>query len=365
MTADALRRAGRRVLTATVLLILLNASPGCGIGYVASSGTYQMELLNARVPLDEARQTGGLDAQELEALELVEDVKRFGVGIGLAGTHNFETVALDWDRTIYNVSACDPVSFEQKTWWFPIVGTVPYLGYFTRDDAIRAARPLREEGWDVFVRTAGAYSTLGWFEDPLLRPMLKWDAYWLINVVLHETTHATVWVNGGVRFNESFAAFVGDVAAFRYIAARHGEDSEAWAKARAIVEDDDRWRRLLLDLYNELDAVYNDPELDVHDKVRRKLDLLSTLPRRILRAHFHNATPFLHAALDGKWNNARIAQFKDYNTARDHFAALLDAQDGDLLAFVQAVQQLAEDADDPFVALEAAATALPTEASAP
>ena len=88
------------------------------------------------------------------------------------------------------------------------MGRVPYLGFFRRKDAEPWIRRLENQGYETYIRTAGAYSTLGWFEDPVLPGMLKWSDYRLADTVLHELAHATVWIKGSVKFNESFASFV-------------------------------------------------------------------------------------------------------------------------------------------------------------
>ena len=130
---------------------------------------------------------------ELQRLDLVEQT-----GFGQLGAR------LGWDHTIYNVTGSAPLAFEPVVFWFPVVGSFPYLGFFDRDQARAHASGLRRQGKDVWVRTAGAYSTLGWFEDPILPHMLDWDEYSLAGTLLHELAHATLWVPGSVQFNESF-----------------------------------------------------------------------------------------------------------------------------------------------------------------
>lgn len=336
-------------------LLLLLALPACGLPYVLEGGYHQAALLAARVPLDEARASGDLAPHQLQAIDRVEDVKAWGIQHGLANTGSYSSVALGWDRTVYNVSAARPLAFEQRTWWFPITGAVPYLGFFSLQDALDQAQDLRDDGWEVWIRTVGAWSTLGWFDDPLLPHMLDWDLVRLTNTVLHEMTHATVWVEGGVRFNESFASFVGDVAAMRYLHDRFGPTSPEVLHAQHLNEDDQRWIDLLARLYDDLQRSYDDPDLTPDARLASKRDLLASLPRRVLLAGFHDPTPYLFAAVEGPWNNARLAQFKDYNADTPAFQALLDQHDGDLLAFIHAVQRLTEDADDPFQALRQAA----------
>src|SRR6185312_14274837 len=115
--------------------------------------------------------------------------------------------------------------FRSKTWWFPIVGRVPYLGWFDRDDAHDFADELHREGWDSDVGAADAYSTLGWFDDPVLSTMIAGGdeaVGELVNVILHESVHATLYVDGQTRFNESLAEFVAGKLTTVYLGAHYG-----------------------------------------------------------------------------------------------------------------------------------------------
>jgi predicted aminopeptidase len=325
------------------------------MGYVVRSAYFQAELLGSRRPVDKVRRKGSLSSEQLAKLDLIADVKAYGGEIGLESTDNYETIARDWDRTIWNLSACQPLSLQPRTWTFPIVGRVPYLGFFRRKDADGWRSRLEKDGYETYLRTAGAYSTLGWFRDPILMGMLKWPDTRLAETVLHELAHATLWIKGSVKFNESFASFFGDVAALRYLSARHGPDSEPVKRTLRDAEDLDRWRALLRALYKDLNALYADPDLSDAEKLTRKKTLFDGLEARVEAAGMNNPERFKRAATRGTWNNARMMQYRTYNHNRDRFQALLDAENGDLLRFIKRIGVITRGADDPFAALEAAA----------
>lgn len=340
------------------LLLALGLStlvPGCKVGYVVKSGWFQAELLASRVPVEEVRQEPELTAEQAAALDLVADVKSFGAEIGLSATDNYETVAWGWQRKIWNVSACEPLAFEPRTWWFPVVGRVPYLGFFREEDARRQAGRLEDKGLDVYVRTAGAYSTLGWFKDPILMNMLGWSTFGLADTVLHELAHATVWIPGSVGFNESFASFVGEEAAFRYLDDRYGAESEVALGARRRFEDTAVWRVLQHELYADLAALYGDDTLEEAEKLSRKQAIFDSLHDRVDAAGFHDPPRFHRAVDNNTWNNARLIQFKTYNNKRPVFEALLARHEGDLLAFMHDVDRIVRDNRKvaPFEALRA------------
>lgn len=321
---------------------------GC---YVLSSGYYQAELMSMRVPNEQILAQGVASAGQEQRLRLVVEIKAYGKEMGFSSTHNYDTTAWSWDRAIYNVSACDPVSFTSKTWSFPIVGTVPYLGYFRPEDAERQKQQLLSEGLDVWVRTAGAYSTLGWFRDPLLPGMFLWDEPGLAETIFHELAHATLWVPGSVNFNESFASFLGEVAADQYLADRYGPQSEIRTDYQTLNEDYRIYQDVLHTLYKDLDTLYQTPEIRTPDKLTQKEALFLTLPSRVEASNITHKDRFVAAARRGPWNNARLAQYRTYNTSHDQFARLLTKQNNNLSSFIDAIRAITKNQDDPFAAL--------------
>ena len=345
-----------RVLVGAVMGVLMSALiPGCGVGYVVRSAYFQAELLANRTPVDEVRASGTLTPEQIAALDRIADVKSYGAEIGLQATENYETIAIHWDRTIWNMSACPSLSFEPATWWFPVVGRVPYLGFFRRKDADKWVNRMENQGHEVYLRTAGAYSTLGWFRDPILPGMLAWDDQRLADTVLHELAHATLWIKGSVKFNESFANFVGETAAFEYLAARFGKESEIYLNAVTFNNELSLWRAMLRELYQDLEIVYTDPNRNDSEKMSDREAIYASLEARVKAAGFQHEERFLAAVEKGPWNNARLVQYRTYNHKREWFQAILDQQDGDLLRFIEAIGRITKTARDPYQALENAA----------
>ncbi len=338
------------------LALVVSASlPGCTTGYVVRAGWYQAEMLAAREPIDEVLARGGLSAGQEQRLRLVPSLKRYGHSIGLAATDNYDTLAVGWDRTVWNVSAAQPLSFENETWWFPVVGRVPYLGYFVEDEARTEGARLAARGLDVSIRTAGAYSTLGWFRDPVLPHMLRWSDSQLAETVFHELAHATLWVPGSVAFNESFASFVGDSAARSWLVATYGQSSAELERWEREQRDARRFTDILHGLYRDLDTMYRDPTLDAATRLARKEALYAELPRRVEGSAIEDRASWLAWVARGNWNNARLAQFKTYASHEEDFAAVYAGAGDDIGRFIAAVREATRGADDPFVALHAAA----------
>jgi predicted aminopeptidase len=147
---------------------------------------------------------------------------------------------------------------------------VPYKGYFQHQHAHREAARLEAEGYDAYVRPAGAFSTLGWFNDPLLNTLLRYDDVSLVSTVIHEILHNTVYIPGQVAFNESFASFVGDRGAIEFFCARDGVESERCRRARDGWTDNLRYAAFLSSLVGELQSVYGRDDLTLEEKLQRR-----------------------------------------------------------------------------------------------
>lgn len=345
-----------RIAGALVAVLVLLAAASLlhpRVQYVLTAASFQLEVLYGRVPVERAIAEGLLTDEEAATARLVPAIKAHAKSLGLADSGQYSAVNPSWNRTVWNVSACEPLAFEPRTWWFPIVGTVPYLGYFDEAEARAAGAAMEAEGLDVHVRTAGAWSTLGWFDDPLLPSMLSWTESQLANTLFHELTHATVWIPGSVAFNESFANFVGEEAALDYLTDKYGEDSEAVRKELARRADRAVYLSMMHEVYTELDAVYTDEDLPDEVKLEEKARILANLPDRAREAGFSDPERWASWLEDKRWNNATLVQHKVYNRSPQWFEAVR-AESTDLADFLDRIATIAQRGPDPYTALEAA-----------
>ena len=356
------RWAARTAAVAALAGVLWAAWPWSGANYLLRQAYFQIELLGGAIPVEDALADDRLSAAQRDQLRLVADIKAFGGTVGLsATTENYNRVHVGWPREIWNLSACHPYAFASKRWWFPVVGSMPYIGFFREQDARPFARDLQRSGWDVYLRTAGAYSTLGWFADPILPQMLSWSEPELADTLLHELTHATLWVPGSAQFNESFATVVGQHAALAWAVHRHGASSDEVRTLLAFRRDVERFREVQHQLYRALDALYRDPSVPRGDLPVRKGALFASLPVRVAQAGLSDPARFVRATQRGTWNNARLVQFRTYNRGQDWFEALLAQEGGDLPRFIARVRALGAAGGDPWAALAAAVGADPDD----
>ncbi len=235
-------------------IVVLAVSPAAC--YLSRGAWEEGKILARRQPIAKIvrnSRTDPLVRRKLELVLLARDYARDS--IGLATEESFTTYSkLDRDTLVLVLSAAYRDKLVPYTWWFPIVGRVPYKGFFDFEDAKEAAKKLYDDGFDVALRPSAAFSTLGWFNDPLTSTTLSRDSLELVNTVIHEVTHNTFYAPGKAVFNESFASFVGARGAAAFFRSRG--QSEAAAKVDAEWGDDKILGDFWTQLSNSLDSAY-------------------------------------------------------------------------------------------------------------
>lgn len=224
--------------------------------YLARAAYEEGKILARREPITALIAAPGTDPALRAKLQLVLDARRFAIdSLGLHAQQEFTTFSrLDRDTLVLVLSAAYRDSLAFRTWWFPVVGRVPYKGFFDFAQGKREARQVDADGYDAVLRPASAFSTLGWFNDPLLPTTLALDSLELANTIIHELVHTTFYAPGQAIFNESLANFVGSRGAERFFRAR-GQGSAADEVVRRW--DDERiLGQFWSSLYGALDSAF-------------------------------------------------------------------------------------------------------------
>ena len=245
----------RAIPAAFILGIVIFALTPTGC-YLSRAGWEEAKILSRRRPISEivadpatAPATRGKLGIVLEARDYAQH------SLGLNVEESFTTYSpLERDTLVMLVSAAYRDRLVPYTWWFPIVGRVPYKGFFDFDAARELVAQLQREGFDTSLRPASAFSTLGWFNDPLLSTTLDADSLELVNTVIHEVTHNSYYGAGEADFNESFANFVGARGAEAFFRARG--DTAAAAETVRRWEDERVLARFWGTLYRSLDSAF-------------------------------------------------------------------------------------------------------------
>jgi len=314
---------------------------GCAqLGYFAQAARGQMSLLADAKPVDDWLADPAVDRKLKGRLEKAREIRQFAVQeLGLPDNGSYKNYSdLKRPFVLWNVVATPTLSLQPLQWCFPIAGCVNYRGYYSKDDAQQFAAELRREGNDVQVGGVPAYSTLGWFNDPLLSTFIQYPDGELARMVFHELAHQVVYAPGDSQFNESFATAVEEVGVERWLQ-RRGD-----AKTRTIYAEHEARKRdflaLLLKHRSALESIYVSPVSDAQ-KLTEKAATFQALQSD-------------YQALKGKWggyagydrwfaeplSNAHLALVATYHDFVPGFRALL-TQKQDFGKFYAAVKVLA------------------------
>ena len=310
-------RAARLAVTAALALGLAG---GCLMPrYLSQAVRGQLDLLSRSRPIDEVIADPETPARTRVLLGEIAGIRDFAHAHGLSTGKNYRAyVEVPAGATVWFVGAASPLAFKPLRWCFPVAGCFTGLGWFDEEDAIEHRDELRRKGYDAMARPAGAYSTGGWFHDPITSSMLDDgpDAFAEVaNVVLHESVHATVFIPDQPYFNEGLAEYVGDALTDLWLADRFGADApelSSWKDLQA-------WRRTrmarLFATYQELDEVYKSSRSD-EAKLAAKAEIIDRLVADL-----------------GLWtrpNNASLVELRVYKASYDSFAKVHAACGGDL-----------------------------------
>jgi len=248
-----MRRGILAIAVCVAVLALISAPTAC---YLSRGAWEEAKILSRRQPISEIVADPRTSRESREKLKVVLAARQYAKdSLRLRTKDSFTTYSrLDHDTLVLVLSAAYRDTLKPYTWWFPIVGRVPYKGYFDFGAAKRDAKSLADDGFDVYVRPSDAFSTLGFFNDPLLNTTLRGDSLGLANTVIHELTHNTFYASGQAPFNESFAMFVGARGAAAFFRSR-GQESAA-AKVDAEWEDDKLLARFWASVIKSLDSAY-------------------------------------------------------------------------------------------------------------
>ena len=342
----------RLLLGAGAVVLITSLASACSPMYVIRAGIAEAKILRARRPIPEVILDPATDERTKTKLTFVAEARNYAIEVFEldVGRSYTSFSQLESDTLAMVLSAAPQDQLTPRTWWFPIVGRVPYRGYFDGDAALREQRKLEEDGFDTFLRPTAAFSTLGWFADPLLSSLIRLDEVDLVETVLHELSHNHLFVKGRVRFNESFATFVGRAGAIEFFCNRQGggPDTVKCLRAQARWRDHQRFEGFIESLVEELEVVYQDTTLQLGTKLARRARIfeesLATFVTEV-QPTFEASTyqGFLVTPL----NNATLLTRIRYHHRLQDFQALLE-REGDLRRAVQYLKDGVDGVDDPF-----------------
>lgn len=339
-----------RAAAAVLSAVLLSS---CQINYIVKSAYNQFSMMNSQVSLDEALKDPKLTDEQKRKIQLAQKAREFAeTELALKPTKNYtKFVLLDRPYVTYVVSAAPKWKLEAYKWHYPIVGSMPYKGFFNEEDAKKEQESLKEENLDTYMRGVSAYSTLGWFKDPLLSSMLQYKDYDLVNTIIHETVHATLYIKHEADFNERMAVFLGNKGAEMFYLKLEGPNSPTLATVKNENGDDKLFSTWLSVKLKALQAWYENLPKDqqIEEKRQEQFKQLQEDFKKELLPQLKTDT--YKKFQDIKLNNARLLVYRTYMQDLGDFEKLYDKVGGDFKKFVDECKSL-EKEKDPVEALK-------------
>ena len=319
------------LLAAISLLGVCFLFSGC---YTLKQGVTMLGYLRRAVPLEK------IDDDDFT--RLVIDIRSFAMGeLGLAMSKNYTNyVEIDRDYLAAVVSASQRDSFRRHEWFFPVVGRMPYKGFFDIEDARKERAKLAKKDFDIWIRGVDGFSTLGWFKDPLYSYMRGYSPSRLADLIIHELVHSTVFIKGQVTFNEELAEFIGSEGARIYMETRYGVTSQEYLEMLASETNSQNFVAFIQELIGELEILYSGA-LGREEKLAEKERIINTAKERF-NAEYENlfSNDNYRGFSEMQINNAYLELFRLYYTEDNFFMELYERSGRDLPAFVSAAKTI-------------------------
>jgi predicted aminopeptidase len=307
-----------------LILLLLVTLGSCRISYLTQAMAGHLRIMKARRPIEKILKNGNLDQQSKDKLKLVLEIHGFAIReLGLPDNKSYTLYSeVRGEYLGWNVYCAPKFSVEPKTWCYPVAGCVVYHGYFKKENAVEFAGKMKKQGLDVYVSPFSAYSTLGWYNDPILSTQLRYDSVDLAGLIIHELAHQKFYKSGDSRYSEGFAVTVERAGVLRWLGSLGREDQIAQAKSGW--DEYDRRVDKMLKARSDLNDLYLSHK-DTLFLLKQKDSILNNLERDL------NIT-------GKKINNAWLIPVNTYHSLIPDFQSILDSCGGNFRAFYEAVK---------------------------
>jgi predicted aminopeptidase len=320
--------------------------------YIGKLAWGEAKILGEAVTNEEALRDEGVDEKTKDGIRLVQEVKEFAQGrLGLLLDGSYETFyQVKGDALLYLVSACPKDRLESYTWRYPLVGKVDYKGFFNRADAIKEIKKLEEYGLDTCLQQAIAFSTLGWLNDPLYSTVLDLHPVIVINVIIHELVHNTLYFKGETNFNEQIASFIAEKGTLMFIEEHLGCTSPFYQYALDLQSDERLMAVFFQDLYDSLKRLYAQ-KLSQEEKLRLREEIFARGLERLTELNKSLKTRGLDSP--GGLNNAVVLAHRLYLPLSEGLLQqAYEASGGDIKSFLELLRTVKKSKEPPYRFLE-------------
>jgi len=333
-----------QIIIVSLIIALCVLFSGC---YTLKQGFTFIGYLKKAIPLEQ------VDDEKFVAL--VSDIRAFAIEeLGLVMSRNYTNyVEIERQYLAAVVSASASDSFTRHEWRFPVVGSMPYKGFFNVQDARKERSKLEKKELDVWIRAVDGFSTLGWFKDPLFSYMRDYQVERLADLIIHELVHATVFIKGQVKFNEELAQFIGSEGARIFMEKRYGAESDEYRRLQASETDSENFVNFIQGLITELEILYASGTGKENILIEKE-QIINAAKERF-NAEYENmfVSDNYRYFIDLPINNAYLELFRLYH-AQDNFMREQYEKSGSCLVTFIAAAKTIQRKGDPRAQLEKA-----------
>lgn len=348
----------RKWIIGVVLLLAGLGVSGCHtLSFYGQAVKGQYQIFAHQESIDKLATEKDTPAPLKQRFELLRDLRTFAKTDLQLPTDDHYRKYVDVHRpfVVWNVEAAPEFSMEPKTWWYPLLGSLEYRGYFSKSGATNYAAYLRAQGLDVSVGGVGAYSTLGWFKDPVLNTFIFEPDADLAEIIFHELAHQRLFARGDTDFNEAFATTVGQEGARRWLKARG--NTFALKDYLSHLQRSDQFVHLVMHTRAQLQVLFGDEQTpDGKIKASAKSNGVSNEELRLHKKKILGDMQAQYVRLKSEWggdteydawfahpiNNAQLNSVAAYYDFVPAFEQLLTANNGDMQQFYQAAERLSK-----------------------
>jgi predicted aminopeptidase len=258
-----------------------------------------------------------------EKIKFIQEVRKFAIdSLGLNNSENYTEIYDQKGKTLlWNISASEIFSLKAKRWKYPFIGSFPYKGFFDLEKAFEEYERLQNLGFDVRIRSVGGWSTLGYLKDPILSNMLFRSDGALAELIIHELTHSTVFVEDDIKLNENIATFVGREGALFFLKHKFGKNHQKYIFYKTRENDYNKFAKHMLHGAKKLDSLYQnfDDKISFELKHLKKMEMIKKIFENLDTISFMNKKRF---KISTKYlpNNAYFMSFLRYNEKQDIFS---------------------------------------------
>lgn len=336
------------MLKVALFFLIAALLPSC---YLTKQGYYLVRHQTQAVKVDDELRNPKISDRERQLFLKVRQIREFGIQkLGLADTGNYTSyVRIKKNYLMDIVSASAKDKFEDYVWSFPFFGEFPYKGFYERRDAENLAKDLKEKNLDVLIRKTDAYSTLGYFSDPLYSYMADYSTYELAALILHEMTHSTVYVTSQMQFNENLASFVEREGALMYLREVFGEESKEYNEAIQKNQDSESFLNQMKKLAQSLNQVYQG-NLSFEEKLKEREKVFEAFKKDYSENYDKNFKSKSYRFVENlRINNAYIRLFLLYEEKLGLFYQYYETQNQDLIQMLDSLKFLEKNNENPFL----------------